>query len=313
MHPMKTVLKKILKPASSTQSHTQEAGETLAATVADYWTRHNVTLHKSFASPEESLEYFHWRCDQYPGYLSLMPVSGLDGLDVLDYGCGPGHDLVGFVTYANARRVVGADVSSSSLAEAEKRLALHGGGAQLVRLDPAASRLPFDDASFDYIHSSGVLHHVPDLQAILAEFRRILKPGGRARVMVYNYDSLWMHLYVAYSLRYKDGVIPPDLPIRKAFTRSTDGPECPIANCYTAEEFAREAAPAGFSARAVGAACSLFEMQQAQQFRYQACMDMRLERDHREFLLQLTFDERGTPLYRGVPAGIDLVIELLPM
>src|SRR3712207_7349439 len=33
---------------------------------------------------------------------------------------------------------------------------------------------------------------------ILSEFRRVLKPGGRAQVMVYNENSLWMHLYVAY-------------------------------------------------------------------------------------------------------------------
>lgn len=46
--------------------------------------------------------------------------------------------------------------------------------------------------------------------------------------------------------------------------------------------------------------------------RYEACMDQRLEREHREFLLALTIDDRGTPIYQGVPAGIDLVIELTP-
>ncbi len=283
----------------------------LPKAVADYWTDHNVTQHKLFASRNESLDYFHWRCDQYPGYLSLMPVDGVDGLDVLDYGCGPGHDLVGFMEYSKPNKLVGADVSKSSLAEAGDRLKLHGDGdVQLIRIDPAAKKLPFGDASFDYIHSSGVLHHVPDLVAVLTELRRVLKPGGRARVMVYNYNSLWMHLYVAYSLRLKDSTIPTELPIRQAFTRSTDGPDCPVANCYTVEEFVAEAAAAGFQARCIGAACSLFEMQQAQQLRYQACMDMRLERDHREFLLALTYDERGTPLYRGIPAGVDLVIEL---
>jgi ubiquinone/menaquinone biosynthesis C-methylase UbiE len=284
----------------------------LSELIAEYWTRHNVTLHKVFASSSESLEYFHWRCDQYPGYLTLMPVSGFDGATILDFGCGPGDDLVGFKEFSRAAAIVGADVSSSSLAQAARRLQLHGGGIKLQQLSATESRLPFQNQSFDYVHSSGVIHHVADLNGVLLEFRRILKPGGRARVMIYNYNSVWLHLYVAYILRYRDNIIPPELGIREAFARSTDGPDCPIANCYTSTAFAREATNAGFSARAIGVACSLFEMQQLQQARYQACMDMRLEREHREFLLELTFDIRGTPLYRGIPAGVDLVMELRP-
>ncbi|MEJ8835232.1 class I SAM-dependent methyltransferase [Ramlibacter sp. AN1133] len=285
----------------------------LSSAVASYWTDHNVTLHKVFASRAESVEYFHWRCDQYPGYLDLMPVAGFDGQDILDYGCGPGHDLVGFLEYSKPRRVVGVDVSRSSLAEATHRLKLHGGErVELLLARPDQTALPFEDASFDYIHSSGVLHHVPDLRASLRELRRLLRPGGRMRVMVYNHDSLWMHLYVAHTLRLRNKTIPADLPIRQAFTRSTDGPDCPIANCYTGAEFAAEAAAAGLACRTVGAAVSLHELHQLQQFRLEACMDLALEREHREFLLALTFDHRGTPLWNGLPAGVDLVLELQP-
>ena len=283
----------------------------MATVVADYWTGHNVTMHKMFQSREESLDYFHWRGDQYPGYMSLMPVTGADGLDVLDYGCGPGHDLVGFVEFSKTRRLVGIDVSSSSLTEARHRLALHGGQqVELVLAAPNATRFDFPDNSFDYIHSSGVLHHVSDLPATLKELRRLLRPGGRLQVMVYNYDSLWMHLYVAWMLRFQQNTIPPELPIRTAFTRATDGPDCPIANCYTAQEFGAIAQQAGFDWRFVGVAMSLHELECANVNLYQACMDRKLEREHREFLLALTFDERGTPLYKGVPAGIDLVLEL---
>lgn len=285
----------------------------LSRAVADYWTSHNVTLHKTFASREESLEYFHWRCDQYPGYLALMPVAGFDGQAVLDYGCGPGHDLVGFKEYSRPARLVGVDVSSSSLAEARQRLDLHGGAdVELHCQPPEAVRLPFADASFDYIHSSGVLHHVPDLPATLRELRRVLKPQGRIRVMVYNYDSLWLHLYVAYVMRLRDLTLSAELPIREAFTRSTDGPECPIANCYTPEEFGREAAAAGLACRRIGVACSLWERIQERQARLEACTSLALPREHREFLVGLTYDAHGVPLHDGVPAGIDLVLELAP-
>ena len=106
--------------------------------VAAYWTRHNVTSHKLFSSRAESLEYFHWRGDQYPGYLELMPVAGHDGCDVLDFGCGPGDDIVGFLEYSRPGRLVGADVSPSSLREAANRARLHPGGAEFVLLEPKA-------------------------------------------------------------------------------------------------------------------------------------------------------------------------------
>ncbi len=47
--------------------------------------------------------------------------------------------------------------------------------------DGLAGRLPFDDASFDAAVVSGVLCSVPDQDAVLADFRRVLRPGGELR------------------------------------------------------------------------------------------------------------------------------------
>src|SRR4051812_2514030 len=82
--------------------------------IAEYWTAINVTNHHRFADATESLEYLDWRNDQYVDYALHMPVGGLDDLAVLDYGCGPGHDVVGMAVRSRPRRLVGADVSSSS-------------------------------------------------------------------------------------------------------------------------------------------------------------------------------------------------------
>ena len=49
-----------------------------------------------------------------------------DGEVILDYGCGPGNDLVGYALYTGARRIVGVDVSPRALELARDRLALHG-------------------------------------------------------------------------------------------------------------------------------------------------------------------------------------------
>jgi SAM-dependent methyltransferase len=285
------------------------AGVIAQGTPREYWTEHNVTSHHEFATPQGSLEYFHWRNDQYFNYIELMPVAGFDGQRVMDYGCGPGHDLVGFGTFSTCAHLVGVDVSSSSVAESRARMALHGIAADVILLEADTPTLPFEDGAFDHIHSSGVLHHTPDPVGILRELRRVLRPGGTANVMVYNYDSLWMHLYVAYQRTIVQGLYPGQTQ-REQFKRSTDGDQCPISNCYRHSEWISVCEEAGFQASYSGAAISVFELSLLQS-RFAAIMERRLPAESREFLKALEFDRRGVPTYRGQYAGIDACYRLL--
>ena len=274
-----------------------------------YWTGHNVTGHHRFVSAEESLDFFHWRNSQYPGYIELMPVAGFDGRRVLDFGCGPGHDVVGFGTYSKCQRLVGVDVSPTSLAEARGRLALHGIDAELAELQPGQP-LPFATASFDHVHTSGVLHHLADPLGALKELRRVLQPAGTANVMVYNYNSIWMHLRVAYQRTLVEGLFP-GASIEEQFQRSTDGEDCPISVCYRPDEFIALAREAGFTASFAGAAVSLVELDLLP-LRFQALMDRRLPTASRAFLDALSFDDRMMPHAGGHRAGIAAVYHLRP-
>lgn len=275
----------------------------------EYWTGFNVTLHRRFKDAAQSLAFFHWRNDQYFNYIELMPVAGFDGKAVLDFGCGPGHDLVGFTVYSKPKRLIGIDISPSSLGEAEGRLKLHDSSAKLVLLDPSAQRLPFEDAEFDHVHSSGVLHHTPNIDLLLAELRRILKPGGTMNVMVYNYDSLWMHLFVAYHKRIIEGAYA-GMTLREGFAKTTDTEDCPIANCYTPSEFITIAERNGFAAIFLGAAISMHELIIAPA-RFNAIQDQRLPEECRRFLYALEVDRRGYPTYKGHYAGIDACYRLV--
>jgi|GEM_PF-6486271 len=108
------------EPTSSPGEDSGVTGQNApGGSVEEYWTEHNVTLHKRFTDSASSLEYLHWRNSQYYGYAELMPTSVEDNLSILDFGCGPGNDLVGFGVMSKPCRLVGVDVSASSLTEAK--------------------------------------------------------------------------------------------------------------------------------------------------------------------------------------------------
>lgn len=92
---------------------------------------------------------------------------------MLDLGCGDGR-LTGEL---DAERLVAADVSRVALARAARRVP----HAQLLELEPDAA-LPLDDCEFDLVLCAETLEHVRDLQLLLSELRRVLRPGGMLAV-----------------------------------------------------------------------------------------------------------------------------------
>jgi SAM-dependent methyltransferase len=88
---------------------------------------------------------------------------------VLDLGCGDGRlsgDLDG-------TELTAADVSPTALERAARRLP----EARIVELEPDAP-LPFDDGAFDLVLCAETIEHVRDVQLLLSEVRRVLRPGG---------------------------------------------------------------------------------------------------------------------------------------
>lgn len=113
------------------------------------------------------------------------------GKDVLEIGVGLGTDFTRFVRAgANAH---GVDLTQAAIDLVRHRLELEQLSADIRVGD--AERLPFDDASFDLVYSWGVLHHTPDTHRAFAEVRRVLRPGGEARIMLYSRRS-WVALGV---------------------------------------------------------------------------------------------------------------------
>ena len=91
----------------------------------------------------------------------------------LDLGCGDGR-LSGLL---RARELTVADVSAVALERAGRRVP----DATRVELTPDDT-LPFEDSSFDLVLCAETLEHVRDLQLLLSEARRVLRPGGALAV-----------------------------------------------------------------------------------------------------------------------------------
>jgi ubiquinone/menaquinone biosynthesis C-methylase UbiE len=90
---------------------------------------------------------------------------------VLDAGCGTGYLAGGLRRAVPGLRVVGVDLSEGMLGRA--RVA---GAWPLAQAD--GLRLPVASGAVDLVVARGVLHHVPAVSAALAEWRRVLRPGG---------------------------------------------------------------------------------------------------------------------------------------
>jgi SAM-dependent methyltransferase len=104
----------------------------------------------------------------------------------LDFGCGPGtliHLLPSGIS------AVGVDIAAPQVAYAEKRYA--DSGKEFIQIE--SSRLPFEAGTFDSVSCVEVVEHL-ELELtrkILAEFIRVLRPGGKLILTTPNYGSLW--------------------------------------------------------------------------------------------------------------------------
>src|SRR5207247_3967811 len=77
-----------------------------------------------------------------------------------------------------------------------------------------AENLDYADASFDRVYSHGVLHHTPDTARAIREIHRVLKPGGRAFVMLYHRGSYNYRVGIRFLRRAGAGLLKTESGIR---------------------------------------------------------------------------------------------------
>src|SRR5262249_1702925 len=123
------------------------------------------------------------------GFLSLAGVG--PGMRVLDVGCGTGVVTRDVAARVGARgRAVGVAPSRALLRVARRRMAASPDGSGPMFHHGDGLALPFSSASFDVSLAVTVLLHVPGSGRVLAEMRRVTRPGGRVAVLDQDLGTL---------------------------------------------------------------------------------------------------------------------------
>jgi ubiquinone/menaquinone biosynthesis C-methylase UbiE len=128
---------------------------------------------------------------------TFADFSNARGKRVLEIGVGLGADHQRF---AEAGAMLsGIDLTGRAVEHVQRRFRMLGLHSNLAVGD--AENLRFPDGSFDFVYSWGVLHHSPDTLKAFAEAHRVLRPGGTAKIMIYQTWSLvGLMLWMRYGL-----------------------------------------------------------------------------------------------------------------
>lgn len=202
--------------------------------VAAYWNRRPCNIRHStkeigtreYFDEVEERKYFVE--PHIPGFAEFPRWKGKK---VLEVGCGLGTDATNFAR-AGAD-YAGIELSQASLDLAKKRFEVFGltGSFHNLNAEILASELPH--SNYDLVYSFGVIHHTPNPQAVLHQIRKVIKPDGELRIMLYAKDS------------WKDIMIKAGLDQPEAQTG------CPIAFTYYHQEVRELLAAAGFEATSI--------------------------------------------------------------
>jgi SAM-dependent methyltransferase len=163
-------------------------GNNLKEQVRAFWQAHPCGT--KFADAELGSRAFYERVAEHrygtewhiPGAADFASARGLR---VLEIGCGLGTDGAQFARAGAS--YTGVDLTDAAVELARKCFEVFELPGEFRTAD--AEQLDFADDSFDLVYSHGVLHHTPDTARAVREVHRVLRPGGRAVVMLYHRNS----------------------------------------------------------------------------------------------------------------------------
>lgn len=223
--------------APAPQGREIETGDRYKDEVQKQWDNDPAGSHYVKKASPHTKEWFReveaYRYDEYaPWMAETMEFAGHAGHELLEIGGGIGTDLSQFARHG--AKITDLDLSSGHLELAKENFRLRGLPGRFIHHD--AEALPFDDNSFDVVYSNGVIHHTPNTRGVVREIRRVLRPGGKAIIMVYAENSLhyWRNLVWAIGIK-EDALQTQSMGeiMSRSVERSDNAAARPLVKVYT--------------------------------------------------------------------------------
>jgi len=163
--------------------------------VQEFWNTeacgtHDLPLKRGTSEFYEKYREFRYRSEWH--IPQLVPFGETSGKRVLEIGCGAGADGVMFAKHG--AEYTGVDLTETAVDATRQHFDVLGLPGRFQIED--AERLSFSDGSFDFVYSHGVLHHTPHPDRAFREVYRVLKPGGKAVLMLYHKHSANYYLRI---------------------------------------------------------------------------------------------------------------------
>jgi glycosyltransferase involved in cell wall biosynthesis/ubiquinone/menaquinone biosynthesis C-methylase UbiE len=227
----------IVVQIATTKGEKVETGDAYKDQVQRQWDNDPAGSHYVKGAKPHTLEWFKeveaYRYGHYaPWMQDVMEFDRHAGHTLLEIGAGIGTDLAQFAGHGAV--VTDLDLSAGHLALARENFARRGLEGTFVHHD--AERLPFDDTQFDVVYSNGVIHHTPNTKSVVGEIHRVLKPGGKAIIMVYAENSIHYWRNLVWAIGIKEGQLlqwSMGEIMSRAVERSDNASARPLVKVYT--------------------------------------------------------------------------------
>lgn len=121
--------------------------------------------------------------------LASKAASEIQTGRILEVGPGPGYIAIEIAGLLPEVEIIGLDISNTMVEIAGSNANEHGLSERIEFRRGDASEMPFEEASFDFVLSSGSLHHWRKPIQIFNEIYRVLKPGCRALISDVRRDA----------------------------------------------------------------------------------------------------------------------------
>lgn len=187
--------------------------------VRDFWNR-NVNQFNQLHRDDVGTREFYDAAEslRYAYHYHLLPLfdhiaQEYPGGKLLEVGCSMGNDTMQLAR--RGMKVTGVDLTEAAIELIRQRFALYNMPGEFRVAD--AENLPFEDNTFDVGYSFGVLHHTPDTAQSIEELRRVIRPGGKAVVMLYHRVSLNWLAHRVTGIPF-DGSRRDPCPVEKTYT-----------------------------------------------------------------------------------------------